>query len=72
MSDSNAKTVVTFPLAGVLGLIFITLKLCGVIGWSWWWVLSPFWIPIAFVGFILGGGIIGAIITVFFFKKIKR
>lgn len=31
----------------VLGLIFITLKLTGVIAWSWWWVLAPFWIPIA-------------------------
>ena len=34
---------------GLLTLIFITLKLCGVIGWSWWWVLSPLWIPLAFV-----------------------
>ncbi len=33
--------------APVLGLIFITLKLTGVITWSWWWVLSPFWIPFA-------------------------
>lgn len=29
---------------GVLTLIFITLKLCGVIAWSWLWVLSPLWI----------------------------
>lgn len=27
-----------------LALIFITLKLCGVITWSWWWVLSPLWL----------------------------
>lgn len=25
---------------------FIVLKLTGVIDWSWWWVLSPLWIPI--------------------------
>ena len=25
-----------------LTLIFITLKLCGVIAWPWWQVLSPF------------------------------
>ena len=31
---------------GVLALIFITLKLLGVITWSWWWVLAPIWIPI--------------------------
>lgn len=27
----------------ILGLIFITLKLCEVITWSWIWVLCPFW-----------------------------
>lgn len=26
----------------VLTLTFIVLKLCGVIAWSWWLVLSPF------------------------------
>lgn len=28
-------------LCEVLTLIFITLKLVGTIGWSWFWVLSP-------------------------------
>ena len=40
-------------VAGFLGLIFITLKLMGYISWSWWWVLAPFWVPIAFVGVLL-------------------
>lgn len=31
----------------ILGLIFITLKLTGVITWSWLWVLAPFWIGYA-------------------------
>lgn len=45
---SNRKNVtVEFPIFGLLGLIFITLKLTGHITWSWLWVLSPFWIPIA-------------------------
>ena len=30
----------------VLLLVFIVLKLCKVINWSWWWVLSPIWIPL--------------------------
>ena len=38
-----------FPLLGILGLIFITLKLCGTINWSWWGVLAPFWVPFALV-----------------------
>lgn len=28
---------------GLLGCIFVTLKLLGVITWSWWWVTAPFW-----------------------------
>lgn len=28
---------------GVLGLIFIVLKLLGVITWSWWLVTIPLW-----------------------------
>lgn len=30
----------------ILLLIFITLKLTNFIDWSWWWVLSPVWIPL--------------------------
>lgn len=51
MSSSKSKTA-SFPILGILGLIFVTLKLAeiGVVAtWSWWWVLSPFWIPLAIV-----------------------
>ena len=34
-------------LSGILGIVFIVLKLCGVIDWNWVWVLAPFWIPLA-------------------------
>jgi hypothetical protein len=37
---------------GLLSIAFIVLKLCGVIKWSWFWVLSPLWIPLAFVTII--------------------
>lgn len=30
---------------GLLALVFIVLKLVGVITWSWLWVLAPIWIP---------------------------
>lgn len=46
MSESK-KVTVQFPIIGLLGLIFITLKLTGHITWSWMWVLAPFWIPLA-------------------------
>ena len=28
---------------GMLGVLFVGLKLTGVINWSWWWVTAPFW-----------------------------
>ena len=31
-------------IAGTLTIVFIVLKLCGLIAWSWTWVLSPLWI----------------------------
>ena len=39
--------------ASLLTVAFIVLKLCGVITWSWWWVLSPIWITILLVIAIL-------------------
>lgn len=32
---------------GLLALAFIVLKLTGHIQWSWLWILSPIWLPIA-------------------------
>jgi hypothetical protein len=37
------------PILGLLGLMFIGLKLAGVIGWSWLWVLAPFWAVFALI-----------------------
>ena len=39
-------------VADTLLIIFIVLKLCGLISWSWVWVLSPLWISII-LGIIL-------------------
>jgi len=32
-----------------LFIVFLVLKLTGVIDWSWWWVTSPLWISAIFV-----------------------
>ena len=45
----NKETIITFNTGSLLLIAFIVLKLCKVIDWSWWWVLSPCWIPIALV-----------------------
>ena len=26
-------------------ILFVGLRLFGIISWSWWWVLAPLWIP---------------------------
>ena len=49
--------------AGLLTLIFITLKLIGKIDWSWWWVLSPVWISAAIAVLVLVGVLIAALIS---------
>ena len=43
-------------VVGVLLIVFIVLKLTGLIGWSWVWVLSPLWIAAA----ILIAAVVGA------------
>ena len=45
----NSVTISVGPgLVGLTFLLFLALKLCGVIDWSWWWVTSPLWIGGAF------------------------
>lgn len=39
--------------AGLLQIAFIVLKLCGIIEWSWWWVLTPTWASITFAVILL-------------------
>lgn len=46
---------------GLLALVFIVLKLTGVIEWSWVWVLAPIWIP-ALIGIAI------LLIVVYLFK----
>lgn len=38
---------------GLLTIVFIILKLCNVIAWSWVWVLGPLWIPVLIALIIL-------------------
>ena len=40
------------PLS-LLGIAFVVMKIMGYITWSWWWVLAPFWIPVALALFLI-------------------
>jgi hypothetical protein len=51
MADNKSSSGIGF--SGLLQVAFIVLKLCKVIDWSWWWVLSPSWIGAGMVLVIL-------------------
>lgn len=51
MNDNASKGGIGF--AGLLFLVFLVLKLTGVIAWSWWWVTAPLWI----------GGVVFAVVA---------
>ena len=57
-------------------IVFIVLKLIGVIAWSWLWVLAPFWIPWSLFVFILAvAGVMllaGVLVTWYESRKVNR
>jgi len=60
MRDKTNNSGIGF--SGLLTIVFITLKLTGVIGWSWWWVLSPMWGTLLLV--VLIAAIVGIIVAI--------
>lgn len=63
MSDNKTTTIKSgMGFSGVLTIVFIVLKLIGIIEWSWLWVLSPLWISWAItLGVLIVIGIIALI-----------
>ena len=67
MSNNNNNTSGGrgIGFTGLLTIVFITLKLLGVIKWSWLWVLSPLLIcPLIFLTIFL--------VLVYPFKKFTK
>lgn len=55
MSDNKGSVTISgLGFSSLLTIVFIALKLCKVIDWSWWWVLSPLWIGTAVGLLVLG------------------
>lgn len=50
---TEVKTSNGIGFVGLLTIVFIVLKLLGVINWSWIWVLSPIWISAALIVVLL-------------------
>ena len=69
MSNNNGgratATAKGIGVCGLLGVAFVVLKLCGVIEWSWIWVLAPFW-----GSFLLG--ILAFVLFLIFITRITK
>jgi len=52
------KTKISLDFVAVLEIVFITLKLCSVIDWSWWWVLAPIWLSLGIFLVVMAIGIV--------------
>lgn len=62
MSDTSSQSG-GIGFVGLLTIAFVVLKLCEVIDWSWWWVLSPVLICTGIIFVVLLGA--------FFFIMVK-
>jgi membrane protein YdbS with pleckstrin-like domain len=47
MNDKSVRVSGGISLSGLTFIVFLVLKLCEVIDWSWWWVTAPLWGPFA-------------------------
>ena len=61
--NSNQTVTTSFPIASILTIVFVVLKLTNNISWSWWWVVSPLWIPLGLIAILF--------VIVFIFLLIK-
>ena len=66
--QKNNTTKSGIGFTGLLTIAFIVLKLCGVIDWSWLWVLSPLWISVSLVLAIIGVFLLVSVAIIIFSK----
>lgn len=74
MRKYDKKVVVMDSTLGMLLVAFVVLKLLGLITWSWFWVLSPVWMPFALLFGFLGIAFAGVCVfgaLSFIAKKVK-
>lgn len=49
MAETKVVSRGGIGFCGLLGIVFIVLKLCKIIDWSWWFVLMPLYLPWAII-----------------------
>ena len=48
--ETTTETVTGgLSFTSVLFFVFLVLKLCGIIDWSWWWITAPLWGGLALI-----------------------
>ena len=57
-SSSSSSSSSGVGLSGLTFIVFLVLKLTGVIDWSWWWVTAPLWINAIIVILAVAGGVL--------------
>ena len=66
IETNKDATKSTIGLSGLVFIVFLVLKLAEigqVANWSWWWVISPLWLPLlAFIAIVLVAFVILGII----------
>lgn len=72
MSNSNSDSGGGIGFFGLLAVLFIGLKLTGHITWSWLWVLSPLWLPLACVIGFVAVGLTLAFLLALLVELVKR
>lgn len=53
MDNNSSAAGGGIGIGTLLFIVFLVLKLCNVIDWSWWWVTAPLWIPIGLILLIM-------------------
>jgi hypothetical protein len=72
MADTSTSTRSGgIGFTGLLTIVFVVLKLLGKITWSWWWVISPIWIPVGLVLVLVAFIGIAAVIVAVIEKGMK-
>ena len=63
ISIKESKSIISLSTGVFLVFLFLKLAEIGqVTTWSWWWITSPLWIPLAIVVIIMIVVVIAAII----------
>lgn len=61
MTKYTLNAVGLMLILAILLVILITLKIFGIVTWSWWIIFSPFWIETFFV-------VVLAILVAYYYK----